>query len=68
MMSLYNSNAMYYQKIRLANRETCGLLLQISLAKSHIQAERWADALDVSQIKNFFKCPTRVLTLSFHRS
>jgi nuclear pore complex protein Nup93 len=76
MMGLYNSNAMYYQKIRLANRETCGLLLQISLAKGHIQAGRWADALDVSKKNRFlptsvnaFRTDTRPPPpLSLHRS
>ena len=48
MISLYNSNAMYYQKIRAANREACGILLRMSEAKAKVSAGSWAEALDVS--------------------
>lgn len=48
MISLYNENALYYQKIRPANRENCGVLLRISEAKAKVEAGQWAEALDVS--------------------
>lgn len=48
MISLYNSNALYYQKIRAANREACGILLRMSEAKAKVAASQWAEALDVS--------------------
>ena len=47
MISLYDRNALYYEKIRPTNRITCGVLLQISDAKSRVQAQQWAEALDV---------------------
>ena len=49
MISLYNSNALYYQKIRPANRDTCGVLLRMSEAKGRVEAGQWAEALDVSE-------------------
>ena len=48
MISLYNENALYYQKIRPVNRETCGVLLRISEAKAKVVSGQWAEALDVS--------------------
>lgn len=48
MISLYNSNALYYQRIRQVNRDACGLLLRIMEAKSEVEAGNWAPALDVS--------------------
>ncbi len=50
MISLYNSNALYYQKIRAANREACGILLRMSEAKAKVSASQWAEALDVSPL------------------
>ena len=47
MISLYNSNALYYQKIRPSNRDTCGMLLRTSEAKAKVEAGQWAEALDV---------------------
>ena len=47
MISLYNSNALYYQKIRTTNREACGILLRMSEAKAKVAAGQWAEALDV---------------------
>ena len=46
-ISLYNSNALYYQKIRPANREACGVLLRLSEAKARVENGQWAEALDV---------------------
>jgi nuclear pore complex protein Nup93 len=48
MISLYNSNALYYQKIRQVNRDGCGILLQMMEAKVLVEAGSWAPALDVS--------------------
>jgi nuclear pore complex protein Nup93 len=48
MIGLYNVNAMYYRKIKPANREACGVLLRMHEAKSKVAAEQWDDALDVS--------------------
>lgn len=48
MISLYNSNALYYQKIRQLNRDACGMLLRIMEAKGQVEAGHWAQALDVS--------------------
>ncbi|KAL1955382.1 hypothetical protein VTO42DRAFT_8602 [Malbranchea cinnamomea] len=47
MISLYNSNALYYQKIHQANRESCGLLLRMMEAKQTIEEGRWAEGLDL---------------------
>ena len=47
-ISLYNTNAMYYQKIRPANRDACGVLLRLSEAKGRVENGQWAEALDVS--------------------
>lgn len=48
MISLYNSNALYYQKIRPVNRDACGILLRLSEVKAKVSAGNWAEALDVS--------------------
>ena len=53
MISLYNTNALYYQKIRPANRDACGILLRLSEVKAKVSAGLWAEALDVS--KTFHK-------------
>lgn len=49
MIGLYNSNAMYYQKIGQVNRDACGLLLRMMEAKETIQAGKWTEGLDVSR-------------------
>ena len=49
MITLYNANALYYQKIRTINRDTVGVLLRLSEAKSKVEAGLWAEALDVSE-------------------
>ena len=48
MVSLYNTNALYYQRIRKVNRDSCGLLLRMMEAKAEVEAGRWTPALDVS--------------------
>ena len=48
MMSLYNANALYYQKILPVNRDSCGILLRLSEVKIKVMAGHWAEALDVS--------------------
>lgn len=50
MIGLYNSNKMYFEKIRPINRDACGLLLRMMEAKMEVEAGRWAPALDVSVI------------------
>ncbi|MCJ1476998.1 hypothetical protein MMC13_005669 [Lambiella insularis] len=47
MIQVYNGNALYYQKIRSANRDSCGVLLRISEAKRLVESDKWADALDI---------------------
>lgn len=53
MISLYNSNALYYQRIRPANRDACGILLRLSEVKAKVSAGNWAEALDVSNQNQF---------------
>ncbi|MCJ1389904.1 hypothetical protein MMC18_002761 [Xylographa bjoerkii] len=48
MITVYNGNALYYQKIRSASRDACGVLLRISEAKGKVEAEQWAEAIDVN--------------------
>ena len=48
MISLYNANTMYFQKIRPMNREACGTLLRMSEAKARIATGQWSEAIDVS--------------------
>lgn len=48
MVSLYNANALYYQRIRQVNRDACGLLLRMMEAKTEVEAGKWTSALDVS--------------------
>lgn len=50
MIGLYNSNKMYFEKIRPINRDACGLLLRMMDAKVEVEAGRWAPALDVSVV------------------
>ncbi|KAI9793142.1 MAG: hypothetical protein M1833_000827 [Piccolia ochrophora] len=46
MMGLYNSNALYFGKIKPVNRDACGVLLRMSEIKSLVEQGRWTDALD----------------------
>lgn len=48
MIGLYNTNALYYQRIRQINRDACGLLLRMMEAKGEVEAGQWTPALDVS--------------------
>ena len=48
MMGLYNSNAMYFGKIKQMNRDACGVLLRMTEAKQQVESRRWSEALDVS--------------------
>lgn len=50
MIGLYNTNAMYYQRIRQVNRDTCGLLLRMMEAKIEVETGKWTPALDVSSL------------------
>ena len=50
MISLYNANALYFQRIRSTNRETCGVLLRMSEAKAKVAAGQWSEAIDVRMI------------------
>ncbi|KAI9672032.1 MAG: hypothetical protein M1829_004576 [Trizodia sp. TS-e1964] len=45
MTTLYNSNAVYFSKIKPANLEVCGILLHMSDGKTKVQAGKWAEAL-----------------------
>ncbi len=47
MISLYNLNALYYQKIHSNNRDACGILLRLYEVKSKVLEDRWSEALDV---------------------
>ncbi|RAH43015.1 linker nucleoporin NIC96 [Aspergillus brunneoviolaceus CBS 621.78] len=46
MIGLYNANALYYQRIRQVNRDSCGLLLRMMEAKAEVEAGNWTPALD----------------------
>lgn len=48
MISLYDSQPMYYENIRPVNRDACGLLIRMMEAKIEVEAARWPEALDVS--------------------
>ena len=62
MISLYDTNALYYQKIRLINREICGILLRMDRAKTKVANGQWAEAIDVSAYDSMFP-QSNVLTL-----
>jgi nuclear pore complex protein Nup93 len=48
MISLYNSNALYYNRISSQNRTTCALLLRLLTARSYLESDppQLMDALD----------------------
>lgn len=48
MISLYNSNALYYNRISPQNRNTCALLLRLLTARSYLESNppRFMEALD----------------------
>ncbi|KAJ6121455.1 Nuclear pore protein (Nic96) [Penicillium capsulatum] len=47
MISLYNSNPMYFERIRSSNRDPCGLLIRMLEAKIEVESGRWTPALDL---------------------
>ena len=55
-VEVYDPNALYYEKIRPANRDVCGILLRLADAKERVEAGKWAEALDVglTSILTFF--------------
>ncbi|CAG8408753.1 unnamed protein product [Penicillium salamii] len=59
MISLYDSNEMYYGKVRPVNREACGLLLRMMEAKTQVEAGRWAPALDAINALNVLPLQAR---------
>ena len=63
MMQLYNNNPLYFQKIKPVNRESCGVLLRMSEAKSKVAASDWSGAIDVSN-KRLTLNPKRLSTCS----
>lgn len=46
MIGLYNSNALYYNKIKPRNRDACGMLMRMMDARALVERAAWADALD----------------------
>jgi nuclear pore complex protein Nup93 len=48
MVALYNGNALVWARIRAVNRETGGLLIRMSEARTKVEAGEWAEALDVN--------------------
>lgn len=64
LIGLYNSNAMYFSKIKSVNRDACGVLLRMTEAKALVEAGRWAEALDVRHFLSFSSPSSRAsLTL-----
>jgi len=53
MITLYNASALYFQKIRPTNRETCGILLRMSEVKNKVAAGQWSEAIDVCIAQSF---------------
>ena len=47
MMHLYSSNAMYFSRIRPANREACDILLQMCYARTKVVAGAWPEAYEL---------------------
>ena len=46
MISLYNSTALYYRRIRALNRDACGLLLRLADIKLLVSSSQFSAALD----------------------
>ena len=46
-IGLYNSNAMYYERISTSNRDVCGILMRIQEAKDFMLSSQWGPALQV---------------------
>src|SRR5690606_17971625 len=53
MMTMYERDAMFWQKIRDANRVACAVLLQMSDIKNLVEQGQWPQCIDVS----FFLSP-----------
>ncbi|CAD6565372.1 MAG: hypothetical protein ASARMPREDX12_009250 [Alectoria sarmentosa] len=47
MIHLYGNNAMYSQKIRESNRDTCDMLIGMAEAKARTAAGHWSEAIDI---------------------
>lgn len=60
MMTMYERDYMFWQKIREPNRVACSVLLQMSEIKGLVEAGRWPQCLDVS---NFFSVFPSLLLL-----
>jgi nuclear pore complex protein Nup93 len=54
MMSMYERDHMFRQRIRDSNRIACAVLLQMSEIKSLVEAGKWPQCLDVSATPPFF--------------
>ncbi|EAW13316.1 linker nucleoporin NIC96 [Aspergillus clavatus NRRL 1] len=67
MIGLYNTNALYYQRIRQVNRDACGLLLRMMEAKGEVEAGKWTPALDAINELNILPLRARG-SVSFIRS
>ncbi|BCR87040.1 linker nucleoporin NIC96 [Aspergillus chevalieri] len=67
MIGLYNTNALYYQRIRQINRDTCGLLLRMMEAKAEVEAGKWTPALDAINELNILPLRARS-SVSYIRS
>ncbi|KAE8374320.1 Nup93/Nic96-domain-containing protein [Aspergillus bertholletiae] len=59
IISIYNMNALYYQRIRPVNRDACGLLLQMMEAKAEVEAGKWTPALDAINALNILPLRAR---------
>ncbi len=55
MISVYNANALYFQKIKQVNRDACGLLLRMHEARVRVEAGKWAEALDVGLLRVYME-------------
>ena len=64
MMTMYERDHMFWQKIRDANRVACSVLLQMSEIKSHVEAGLWPRCLDVSSLIRF-PLPTAFPVIGF---
>ncbi|KAF7591745.1 hypothetical protein BBP40_001125 [Aspergillus hancockii] len=52
IIGIYNTNALYYQRVRPVNRDACGLLLRMMEAKAQVEAGNWTSALDAINALN----------------
>lgn len=65
MITLYNANFLYFQKIRPMNRETCGILLRMSEAKAKVAAGQWSEAIDVCHIPASTDCIIQLICADY---